>query len=417
VRRDDIARFSVLSVVLLGMPLILEGIASFDDEAPPSWATRRTSWLHFEDDRLTGWTFDYAERVLGEEWRTPGAEMVYDPEIDAYRVVECGRNVQDDGLHAEHCAHYYAESAFYRYDEDGWCTSPHARGPWTPVGVDALPYTLWQHELAVTQPILNACEVTIESIEAETQVEIAALEKAEQEAIDRADSDSQSDPEQKALAIQEAKTKTRAEVAGVLDAEKVAIQAAWKEANAEIAALQELRALALKAERPSTFAKIEAARRARQESIQETEKVAIRAANKESEAKITAIREVEKATIAKARTEPDAVKQTAVIKAAKAEAHEKIKAIRASEMTAIAAAKQKAQAQLTAIKSPQATSGGGGQGGYWIPSGGGFGSPSGGFGGFEGGGAVKSGGGFKGGGPKSVGSAKGGGGHKTKHSK
>ena len=297
VRRDDIARFSVLSVVLLGMPLILEGIASFDDETPPSWATRRTSWLHFEDDRLTGWSFDYAERVLGEEWRTPGDEMVYDPEIEAYRVVECGRNVQDDGLHPEHCAHYYAESAFYRYDEDGWCTSPHALGPWTHIGVEGLPYTLWQHELVATQPILNACEVTIELIEAETQVEIAALEKAEQEAIDRADSDSQSDAEQKALAIQEAKTKTRTEIAGVLDAEKQAIQAAWKEANAKIAAMQELRTLALKADKPSTFAKTEAARKARQESIQEAEKIAIRSANKESEAKITAIREVEKATI------------------------------------------------------------------------------------------------------------------------
>ncbi len=411
VRARDVAGFSLFSIALLGMPLIVEGFSSSDEETLPSWVTRRTSWLHFEDDQLASWSFDYV-RGFGENRSTRGAEMVYDPQIEAYRVAAC-RPARKDEPQEEHCAHYYAESAFYRYDEDGWCTSLGALGPWTPIGVESLPYNLWHHEMTSAQPILNACEASIESIEAETRIEIASLEKAEKEAIERVESDVDVDAEQRTLAIQEAKARTHTKIAGLMAASEAAIDAAWKDANAEIAAMQELVTLALKAKAPTAAAKIEAIREARQESILEREKIAIRAAKGEAAAKIAEIQMLEKEAIAKARSEPNALKRDASIKAAKADAHVKVTATRQAETTAIEAAKQDAKATLNSVKSPQPIWAGDG-GGYGGGSGiGGFGTGPGGFGGFDTGGGAGSSGGLSGGGAPSV---KGGGG-KTKPSK
>jgi uncharacterized membrane protein YgcG len=413
VRRRDVAFFSLFSVALLGMPLIVEGLSSFDDETLPYWATRRTSWLHFEADQLASWSFDYVSGGFGENRSTPGAEMIYDPEIEAYRVAACRPEARDDEPHTEHCAHYYAESAFYRYDEDGWCTSLGALGPWTPIGVESLPYELWHHEMTAAQPILDACEESIESIEAETRIEIAALEKAGKEAIEQVESDPQADPEQRTLAIRKVKARTHAKMAGLMAASEAAIEAAWKDANAEITAMQQLAALALKAKGPTNTAKIEAIREARQESILEREKIAIRAAKGEAAAKIAEIQMLEKEAIAKARTESNALRREASIKAAKADARAKVTATRHAETTAIDAVKQDTKALMTSVKSPQSTwanDGAGYGGGTGI---GGFGTSPGGFGGFDTGGGAGSSGGFHGGGVPSV---KGGGG-KTKPSK
>jgi hypothetical protein len=413
VRRRDVAFFSLFSVALLGMPLIVEGVSSFDDETLPYWATRRTSWLHFEGDQLASWSFDYVSGGFREDRETPGAEMIYDPEIEAYRVAACRPEAQEREPHAEHCAHYYAESAFYRYDEDGWCTSLGALGPWTPIGVESLPYNLWHHEMTAAQPILNACEESIESIEAETRTEIAALEKAEKEAIDRVESDPTADAEQRTLAVREAKATTDEKVAGLMTVREAAIDAAWKDANAEIAAMQQLATLALKAKAPTAAAKIEAIREAREESILEREKSAIRAAKGEAAAKIAKIQMLEKEAIAKARTESNALKREASIKAAKADAHAKVTATRHAETTAIEAVKQDTKALLTSVKSPQPTWAGDGGGYGGGPGIGGFGTGPGGFGGFDTGGGAGSSGGSHGGGVPSV---KGGGG-KTKRSK
>jgi hypothetical protein len=90
---------------------------------PDMGTTRRTTCLYFEDERLAEWNFGYGTNCMERE-ATTGGQMVFDRQFDIWRVVSCGA-----GAHGGHCAHYYYDGSFYRYDSNGWCRSRWSTGP------------------------------------------------------------------------------------------------------------------------------------------------------------------------------------------------------------------------------------------------------------------------------------------------
>ena len=71
------------------------------------------------------------------------AELVFDDEFEVYQVVGCGSPGWYGWLFPQrHSAHYFHHGHFYRYDGGGWCTSLHCHGPWSTLGLDALPAEL-----------------------------------------------------------------------------------------------------------------------------------------------------------------------------------------------------------------------------------------------------------------------------------
>ena len=80
---------------------------------PERRTTRRTTCLHFVDERLAEWSFGYGKSCADGE-ATPGGEMVFDPLLQAYRVLLCPPSANGD-----RCAHYYHAGTFYRQDADG----------------------------------------------------------------------------------------------------------------------------------------------------------------------------------------------------------------------------------------------------------------------------------------------------------
>ncbi len=90
---------------------------------PVMGASSRTPCLQFEDERLSEWNFGYGIDCMDRE-ATTGGQMAFDRQLDAYRVVSCGISALGG-----HCAHYYDDGFFYRFDANGWCRSISSIGP------------------------------------------------------------------------------------------------------------------------------------------------------------------------------------------------------------------------------------------------------------------------------------------------
>ena len=90
---------------------------------PVMGTSSRTTCLQFEDERLAEWSFGYGFDCMERE-ATTGGQMVFDRQLDAYRVLSCGTPARGG-----HCAHYYDGGFFFRYDTNGWCRSTSALGP------------------------------------------------------------------------------------------------------------------------------------------------------------------------------------------------------------------------------------------------------------------------------------------------
>ncbi|MBW2287316.1 MAG: hypothetical protein JRG90_05770 [Deltaproteobacteria bacterium] len=137
---------------------------------PDIGTTRRTTCLHFEDERLAEWNFGYGTDCMERE-ATTGGQMVFDRPLGAWRVVNCGASA-----HGGHCAHYYHDGFFYRYDSDGWCKSARSTGPFKPI--QKPPRTL---ESCIEDPITR--EAGAQAAKQNAKAEFKEFRKAAKQAI------------------------------------------------------------------------------------------------------------------------------------------------------------------------------------------------------------------------------------------
>jgi hypothetical protein len=220
---------------------------------PDMGTTSRTTCLHFEDERLAEWNFGYGTSCADGE-ATPGGEMVFDREINAYRVVSCGASV-----HGGHCAHYYLDGFFYRYDSDGWCRSVRSIGSFEhiqkpprklercsedPVTRQAAAQAAKQDAQAQFKAVQKAAKQAIRGTEKakihearqKYRAKVEAIEKDRKEAIDQVSTE----PDAKTWKqeIQAIKQEAEAEIKATEKASREEIQAIKQEANAKIKTIE-----------------------------------------------------------------------------------------------------------------------------------------------------------------------------------
>jgi hypothetical protein len=141
---------------------------------PVMGTSSRTTCLQFEDERLAEWNFGYGIDCMERE-ATTGGQMVFDRRLDAYRVISCGAPARGG-----HCAHYYNDGFFYRYDSNGWCRSLTALGPFE--HIQEPPRKLESYSEGP-----STREAAAQAARQETKAEIKEFRKAAKQAIRQAE--------------------------------------------------------------------------------------------------------------------------------------------------------------------------------------------------------------------------------------
>ena len=367
----------------------------YSDTLVYSWmggVTERTTCLYFEDERLAEWSFGYG-RDCAKGGATPGGEMVFDPQIEAYRVASCGPSA-----HGGHCAHYFHQDWFYRIDSNGWCRSRSSVDLFVSVEESDVPEKLAKCKCREVE-INKANTEAIEAAQQEAATRITEIREAEKDVIRKANTEP--DAGSRRAAIRAARREADSKIEAIHLAENETTQAAKKEADAKITETQRARTKAIRAAKKEANTKLIALRNAKKVAIWKAETAEIEAANLEADTKIKETREARNEAIHEAETATSGRTRRAEIKAAKKEAKASIETIRGAEREAIEDAKQEANTKITAIQGPQRKyrGGRGHRGGGGFFSGGGGGSSGGGSSGSSiGGGGGSSGGGSSGGG-------------------
>ena len=358
----------------------------YTDTLVYSWmgdVTERTTCLYFEDERLAKWSFGYGKDCAQGD-ATPGGEMVFDPQIEAYRVASCGPSA-----HGGHCAHYFHQDLFYRLDSNGWCRSSGSFDLFVSIEVSDVPEKLAKCECREVE-LHKANTEEIEAAQQEAATRITEIRETEKDVIRKANTEP--DAGSRRAAILAARREADSKIEAIHLAENETTQAAKKEADAEITETQRARTKAIRAAEKEANTKLTALRNAEKVAIWKAEKATIEAANLETDTKIEEIRAARNEAIHEAETTTNARTRRAEIKAAKKEAKASIEAVRGAERESIEAAKQEAHTKITTIQSPRREYRGGRRGGSGFFSGGGS------SGGSAGGSSISSGGGSSGGG-------------------
>jgi hypothetical protein len=220
---------------------------------PDMGTTRRTTCLRFEDERLAEWNFGYGTDCM-ERGATTGGQMVFDRQFDIWRVLSCGASA-----HGGHCAHYYHDGFFFRYDDDGWCRGLSSTGPFEhiqsppreldcciedPITREAAAQAAKQDVQAQFEAFQKAAKQAIHATEKakirdakqETKAKIEPIEKTEKEAIDQAMTEP--DAKTRKEAVRAIKQEAKAKVKAIQATEKTKIQDAKQEANTKIETIE-----------------------------------------------------------------------------------------------------------------------------------------------------------------------------------